>query len=259
MTSNIIIRDINDLPLRTPPIPGIPVKTLLDESNSRSMRAGMMSWSPGAKSATQPHQHSVEEFQLVLSGNAALIDRNGDAHRLRPGTMFLCPPGPDGIHAVHNSSDFAMTLLFVYPRQDFETTKSEVGQVKTFRSTILMREIEDIKAGATTVPGIRRKRLCGPGSSDLVVADVAWYEPGANLTGEQMHYHSSEEFQLVLYGRAELTDSDGKRHVLREGTMSVCPSGAGGAHGIQNTSDFPMSLLIVHPVHEYETHEYLIK
>jgi uncharacterized cupin superfamily protein len=257
LTSSIIIRDVNDMPLRSPPIPGIPVKNLLDESNSRFMRVGLMSWPPGAKSPTQPHLHSVEELQIVLNGHATLADCNGDMHPLRPGTMFLCPPGPQGVHAIHNTSDLAMTLLFIYPRPDFETQKYEVGKGKRLESSILLRNFEDIKVDPPVDPKLSTKRLCGTGNSDYTDATITWCQPGGNITGGQ-HYHSTEEFHLVLYGRMELTDGDGRKHILREGGMSVCPSGAGGAHRIENTSDFPTCLLVVHPLLEYETAKFPI-
>jgi quercetin dioxygenase-like cupin family protein len=259
MTSSIFISDVNDLPLRTPPIPGIPVKVLLGASNCRTMQAGLMSWSPGAKSQTQPHYHSVEEFQLVVAGHATLNDCNGDKHPLRPGTMFLCPAGEDGVHGVHNTSDLAMTLLFLYPQQDFETVKMDAVPGKRLKSTILMRETEDIKAEAAVTQGTRKKRLCGPSDSVYVSAEIAWCDPGASLTRGQVHYHSTEEFQFVLHGRAEITDGDGRKSVLREGMMAVCAAGDGGAHGIGNNSDFPACLLIVHPVHQYETKEHLAR
>jgi quercetin dioxygenase-like cupin family protein len=252
MTSKIIIGDVNDMPLRNPPIPGIPVKNLLDESNSKSMRAGLMSWPPGAKSPTQPHLHSVEELQLVVNGHATLTDCNGDRRPLRPGTMFLCPPGPAGVHAIHNSSDLAMTLLFIYPQPSFETQKFEVGRGERLQSTILLQDIESIKADPVVDPKVRTKRLCGTGNSEYSDATITWCEPGAKLTGGG-HYHSTEEFQLVLYGQMELTDGDGKTHVLREGGLALCPAGSSGTHRIENTSDFPMCLLVVHPLLKYET------
>ena len=255
----MIIKDINDIPIKTPPnTPGIFVKALLDESNSKSMRAGLMSWAPGTKSQTQPHYHSVEEFQLVLDGHATLEDCNGMKHPLKPGTMFLCPPGAGGAHGIENASDFPMTLLFIYPRQDYETVKFDTSGKKQ-RSTMLIRDIADVGLQPQTSPGVRTKRVCEKGTAENLLVGIMWWDAGSKLAGVQPHYHSVEEFQLVLYGNATLTDCNRNTHPLREGVMFHCPPGIGGVHGIENTSDFPMSLLFAYPTQELESTPYLTK
>ena len=252
----MIIRDVNDIPVRTAPnTPGIFVKPLVDESNSKSMRAGLMSWAPGTKSQTQPHYHSVEEFQLVLHGHATLEDCNGDKYALKPGAMFLCPPGVEGAHGIESTSDFPMTLLFIYPRQDYETVKYAASGEK-HRSTMVIQNIEDIKLQPQRFPGVRTKRICEKGNAEHLLAGIMWWDPGSKLAGVQPHYHSVEEFQLVLYGNATLTDCNRKRHPLREGVMFHCPPGIGGVHGIENTSDLPMSLLFAYPTQELESTPY---
>ena len=254
----IIVKDVNDIALRTPAIaPGILVKPLLDESNSVSMRVGLMSWSAGSKSQTQPHYHSVEELQLVLQGHATLTDCSGDKYALNPGTVFLCPPGVEGAHAIENTSDFPMTLLFIYPRQDYDTVKCAPADGQRLHNRILLRNIEDIAVEPQRSPKVRTKRLCDERNADHLVAGIMWWDPGSRLDGLQPHCHSVEEFQLVLYGNATLTDCNRDEHPLREGVMFHCPAGLGGVHGIENTSDFPMSLLFAYPAQEFETTTYL--
>jgi quercetin dioxygenase-like cupin family protein len=253
----MFIRDINDMPLRSPPIPGIPVKALADENNSKSMRVGIMSWGPGTKSQTQPHYHSVEELQVVLSGHATLHDCNGQKHSLKPGTVFLCPPGIEGLHQIENTSDFAMTLLFVYPRLDFETVKGEIPANKKMKSSIFIRELEDFPVEPQKSPDVRTKMICDKRNAANLTAGIMWWNPGGKLTGVQPHHHSVEEFQLVLYGNSTLTDCNGDKYPLNEGTMFLCPPGIGGVHGIENTSNFPMSLVFAYPSQDYETTPYL--
>ena len=143
----IIIKDVNDIPAITSTTgPGILVKLLLNEANSKSMRAGLMSFGPGTKSQSQPHYHSVEELQLVINGHATLEDCNGDKYPLKPGTIFLCPPGIEGVHGIENTSDFPMTLLFIYPSQDYQTVKYDAPISGTRRQNkIFIRNIEDFK------------------------------------------------------------------------------------------------------------------
>lgn len=177
----MIVRDVNDIALRTPSIaPGILVKALLDESNSRSMRAGLMSWAPGTRSQTQPHYHSVEELQVVLQGHATLKDCNGKPYPLRPGTIFLCPPGIEGGHTIENTSDFPMTLLFIYPRQDFETVKYEPASVTKHQNRIVMQNIEDVKLEPQTCPNVRTKRICHKGNAENLLAGIMWWDRAAD-------------------------------------------------------------------------------
>jgi quercetin dioxygenase-like cupin family protein len=254
----MIIRNVNDIPLRTPPIaPGILVKALVDESNSKLMRVGLMSWAPGTKSQTQPHYHSVEELQFVVSGHATLRDCNGEKYPLKPGTVFLCPPGVEGVHQIENTSDFPMTLLFIYPRQDYETIKYDISSGKKLKSSIFIRDIEDFKVEPQKSPDVRTKRIGNEKNADYLTAGIMWWGPGSKLTGVQPHYHSVEEFQLVLYGNASLTDCNGEKHSLGEGAMFHCPPGIGGLHGIENTSNFPMSLLFAYPSQDFESTPYL--
>jgi len=199
----------------------------------------------------------VEELQLVLQGHATLTDCNGDKYALNPGTMFLCPPGVEGVHAIENTSDFPMTLLFIYPRQDYDTGKYAAADGRRHRSKILLRSIEDIALEPQRSPKVRTKRLCDERNAEHLVAGIMWWDPGSRLDGLQPHYHSVEEFQLVLYGNATLTDCNRDEHPLREGVMFHCPAGLGGVHGIENTSDFPMSLLFAYPAQEFETTTYL--
>ena len=253
----MIIRDVDEIPLRSPfNTPCILVKPLVDETNSRSMRAGLMSWGPGSKSQTQPHYHSVEEFQFVLHGHSTLEDCNGEKHPLRPGTMFLCPPGVEGAHGIENTSDFPMTLLFIYPRQDYETVKYTPSGNK-YRPSIVFQNIEHIQLQPERAPGVRTKRVCEKGNAEHLLAGIMWWDPGSKLAGIQPHYHSVEEFQLVLSGNATLTDCNGEKHRLREGVMFHCPPGIGGVHGIENTSDLPMSLLFAYPTQELESTPFL--
>ncbi len=250
----MIIKDVADIPVREPPLsPGIIVKVLADETNSRSMRAGIMSWSPHTKSQTQPHYHSVEELQIVLHGHATLVDCNGKKHALRPGSIFLCPPGKAGAHAIENTGDFPMTLLFAYPRQQYETVKYERASGETHRNKIVLQNIEDIRAEAPKVPEVRTKLICKPGNAASLYAGIMWWGAGGKLTGVQPHYHSVEELQLVLSGNSSLTDCNGKTHRLSEGVMFLCPPGIGGVHGIENTSDSPMSLLFVYPAQDFDS------
>jgi quercetin dioxygenase-like cupin family protein len=249
----MFIQDVNDLPLKFPPTsPGIMTKTLLDEGNSKAMRAGLMSWPPGARSQTQPHLHSVEELQIVVNGHAVLHDCNDELHPLKPGTIFLCPPGPEGVHAIENNSNFPMTLLFIYPTQDFETEKYDVTTGKKLKSSIFIRELEDFPI-EQRAPGVRTKRIADNKNAKLLTAGIMWWDPGTKLTGIQPHYHSVEEFQLVLYGNSTLSDCNGKKYPLHEGTIFQCPPGLGGGHEIENTSNFPMSLLFAYPTQDFET------
>ncbi len=253
----VIVGDVNEIPLRMPPLsPGILVKSLLDDTNSRSMRAGLMSWAPGTKSQTQPHYHSVEELQLVVHGHATLTDCNGERYPLRPGTMFLCPPGVEGVHAIENTSDFPMTLLFLYPHQDFETVKYDPASGGKHLNRIIMRNIDDIGLEPQRFPKVRTKSICDKRNAQNLRAGIMWWEPGSRLTGLQPHYHSVEEFQLVLYGSATLTNCNGEKSAVREGMMFHCPPGIGGTHGIENTGDFPMSLLFAYPAQDFETTPY---
>ncbi|MFC2020593.1 cupin domain-containing protein [Chloroflexota bacterium] len=254
----MFIKDINDIPVTMPPAsPGIFTKPLVDEHNSKSMRVGLMSWGPRTQSQTQPHYHSVEEFQLVISGHAILKDCNGEKHALKPGTMFICPPGVEGTHEIENTSDFPMTLLFIYPSQDFETVKYDLASGKKHENKIIIRNIEDIKIQPQIVPDVRKKIVCDESSADHLLVGIMWWDPGSKLTGVQPHYHSDEEFQLVLYGNAKLTDCNGKNHPLSEGVIFHCPPGIGGVHGIENTSEFPMSLLYAYPTQEVQSTPYL--
>lgn len=244
----MVIKNVNDIPAKTNPVaPGIFVKFLLDESNSRSMKAGIMAYSPGTRSPTQPHYHSAEELQIVLHGHASLEDCNGKKHPLRPGSIFLCPPGKGGAHGIENTSDFPMTLFFIYPCQDYETVKYDRAPGERHRNKIIIRNIEEIKPEPPRFPDVSAKMLCSKGNADSLYAGIMWWGAGSKLPGVQPHYHSAEEFQLVLSGSATLTDCNDKAHPLREGTMFLCPPGVGGVHGIENTSDSPMSLLFVYP------------
>ncbi len=254
----MIVKDIADIAVREPPLsPGIVVKVLADESNSRSMRAGIMSWSPHTRSQTQPHYHTVEELQIVLHGHATLEDCNGKKHALRSGSIFLCPPGKGGAHAIENTGDFPMTLLFAYPRQDYVTVKYERAPGERHRNKIVLQNIEDIKPEPPRAPDVRTKLICKKGNAGSLYAGIMWWGAGSKLTGIQPHYHSVEELQLVLTGSASLTDCNRKTHRLREGVMFLCPPGVGGVHGIENTSDSPMSLLFVYPVQDLESIPYL--
>ncbi len=253
----MIIKDVADIPVRTPPLsPGIIVKVLADESNSKSFRAGIMSWSPKTKSQTQPHYHSVEELQIVLHGHATLEDCNGKKHVLRPGSIFLCPPGKGGAHAIENTSDFPMTLLFVYPSQVYETVKYERSPNERHRNKIVMQNIEDIKPQPPRAPDVRTKLICDKSNADSLYAGIMWWGAGSKLPGVQPHHHSVEELQLVLSGNAALADCNGKTHPLSEGVMFLCPPGVGGVHGIENTRDSPMSLLFVYPTQDFESTPY---
>jgi quercetin dioxygenase-like cupin family protein len=254
----MIIRDVKDIAVTTPPTaPGIFTKVLADESNSRSMRVGLMSWAPGTRSQTQPHYHSVEELQLVLHGHATLEDSNGDKYALRPGTMFLCPPGIEGTHGIENTSDFPMTLLFIYPRQVYETVKCQAPvSGRRLQNKIALRHIEDVTLQPQTqrFPNASFKMICGKGDAANLSAGIMWLEPGGKVPGV---YHSVEEFQLVLYGNAALSDCNGQGHRLREGVMLLCPPGAGGAHGVENTGDSPTCILFAYPSQEFETTPYV--
>ena len=253
----MLIKDLSDIPAVAPPIsPGIAMKVLSDRSNSTSMRAGIMSWGPGTKSQTQLHYHSAEELQIVLHGYATLEDCNGRKHALRPGSIFLCPPGKGGAHGIENTSDFPMTLFFVYPCQDYETVKYDRSPGERHRSTMIIQNIEDIKPEPPRFPGVSAKILCNKSNADSLYAGIMWWGAGSKLPGVQPHYHSTEELQLVLSGNATLTDCNNRAHPLSEGTMFLCPPGVGGTHGIENTSDFPMSLLFVYPSQEVESTPY---
>ena len=245
----MVIKDVADIPVRTPPTsPGIITKVLLDETISKSMRAGIMSWAPGTKSQTQPHYHSVEELQIVLHGHAALEDCNGKKHALGPGSMFLCPPGKCGAHAIENTGDFPMTLFFVYPRQVFETVKYERALGERHRNKIILQDVKDVKPlTPEQFPLVSVKIICNKENADSLYAGIMWWQAGCKLTGHQPHYHSVEEFQWVLSGNATLSDCNQRTHPLSEGVMFLCPPGVGGVHGIENTSDYPMSLLFVYP------------
>jgi quercetin dioxygenase-like cupin family protein len=251
---SMIIRDINDLPLRMPPTaPGIHVKTLLDESNSKSMRAGIMSWGPGTKSPTQPHYHNVEELQVVLGGHATLWDCNNEPHPLKPGTVFLTPPGIEGTHGIENTSLFPMTLLFVYPTQDFTTDKYDITSGRKLKSSIFIKELEDFKLEPQKSPDIMMKMICNSSNAERFTAGIMWCNPVGKSSVSKPHYHSIEEFQIVLHGNSTLIDCNGGKQPLSEGFMFQCPSGIEGAHALVNTGDFPMSLLFAYPSQDFKT------
>ena len=115
----MIVRDLEDIPLREPVGSHASTKILVDEHNAEHLRVGYMWWQPGSKGGM--HYHDVEELQLILYGNGRLTDCDGSQYPLHAGTMFLCPPGEGGAHQIENTSQFSMCLLFVYPAQDFRT------------------------------------------------------------------------------------------------------------------------------------------
>ena len=192
----------------------------------------------------------------MLQEHATLTDSGGENHAFRPGTMFLCPPGVEGLHAFENTSDFPMTLLFIYPTQDYETVRLPFAWRKTPQQ-IVLRNIEEIALEPQRSPHVRTKRLCDSKNAEHLISGVMWWDPGSRLDGIQPHYHSIEEFQLVVYGKSTLKDSNGAKHPLQEGVMFHCPPGIGGVHGIENTSDFPMCLPFAYPRQEFETTPYL--
>jgi quercetin dioxygenase-like cupin family protein len=254
----MLIKDVNDIPAKTfEAAPGILFKFLLDKSNSKSMKAGLMSLGP--KVQDQPHYHSVEEMILVLRGQAILIDCNGKKYPLKPGSIFVCPPGIGGAHGVENTSDFPTTMLFIYPCQDHETMKYESASGKKHRSEIVVKNIEDIKLDSHSFPDVRIKIICDGSSASNLFAGIMWWNPESKLPpSEHPHYHSVEEFQMVLYGNSTLTDCNGKKYPLSEGVTFLCPAGIGGAHGVENTSDMPMSLLFAYSAQEFESTPYVI-
>jgi quercetin dioxygenase-like cupin family protein len=119
------------------------------------------------------------------------------------------------------------------------------------KMTMIIKDVKDVPVRKPPyAPGIQAKILLDKSNSDSMLAGLMWWGPGAKM---QPHYHSAEELQLVLHGHATLTDCNGDKHPLREGVMFHCPPGIGGTHGIENTSDFPMSLLFAYPSQEFES------
>jgi quercetin dioxygenase-like cupin family protein len=119
--STMIVKDLEDIPLREPVGTHASTKILVDEQNAEHLRVGYMWWQPGSKGDL--HYHDVEELQLILYGNGRLTDCDGNQYPLRAGTMFHCPPGKGGAHQIENTSRFPMCLLFIYPKQTFHSER----------------------------------------------------------------------------------------------------------------------------------------
>jgi uncharacterized cupin superfamily protein len=251
--STIVLKDVKDIPVISPPnSSGIYIKTLLNNTNSKSMRAGIMAFGPGAKSPTQPHYHSVEELQMILHGHGTLTDCSGTQYPLKPGTMILCPPGMEGGHEIANTSDFPLEMLFIYPRQEIKTEKFVPGPDNKCQSKIVMRDLEDLPAEPHRDPNVMVKLLCHGGNAQHLLAGIAWCDPDKTSYSLKPHYHDLEEFQFMLYGSAKLIDCNKEQHAISEGMMYHCPAGAGGTHGSQNFSDFPMCFLFAYPEQKSE-------
>ena len=90
--------------------------------------------------------------------------------------------------------------------------------------------------------GIRGLRLVR--TEDRPLAGAVWeLDPGAD--GVQFHFHhGTEEYLVVLRGRATLRTYDGERE-LAEGAVVHFPPGREGAHTVMNRSDVPVRYLMI--------------
>jgi quercetin dioxygenase-like cupin family protein len=120
------------------------------------------------------------------------------------------------------------------------------------KSTVVVQNLEEIPLRDPPRDYARIKMLCDPRNAEHLLVGYMWWKP---LSKGGMHYHDVEELQLILYGNGRLTDCDGNQYPLRAGTMFLCPPGEGGAHQIENPSQFPMCLLFVYPTQDFQTEQ----
>lgn len=68
--------------------------------------------------------------------------------------------------------------------------------------------------------------------------------PGETL---ELHYHSLEEAQYVLFGWGTVTDASGSQHKVGPGSVVYCGSGPNGAHGFHNPGSVPLTIICFFP------------
>jgi uncharacterized cupin superfamily protein len=91
-------------------------------------------------------------------------------------------------------------------------------------------------------PGIHGRRLVREEGWPL--SGAVWeLEPGS--TGVDYHFHhGTEEFLIVLRGRATLRTPEGERELVEGSVVHFAP-GPPGAHTVMNRSDEPMRYVMV--------------
>jgi len=68
--------------------------------------------------------------------------------------------------------------------------------------------------------------------------------PGQTL---EVHYHSLEEVQYILFGHGLVTAASGEQHRVGPGSVVYCGSGPDGGHGFTNPGNVPLVILCFFP------------
>ncbi len=81
-----------------------------DVAGLRLMGVNVVTLAPGERSAMR-HWHSAsDEFVMILTGTATVIEDDGP-HELHPGDMALWPAGVENAHHILNRSDAPLRYL----------------------------------------------------------------------------------------------------------------------------------------------------
>lgn len=86
------------------------------------MGVNIVTLAPGERSAMRHWHSDSDEFVLILTGTATVIEEDG-AHELRPGDMALWPAGVENAHHILNRSDAALRYLCAGTNPPAETVR----------------------------------------------------------------------------------------------------------------------------------------
>lgn len=185
---------------------------------------------PGAEIGGHSHQVD-DEIYIIVEGNATMMVNDQEAS-VGPGDAVLLKCG--GSHGLRNESDQEVHVLVL-----------DLLAPPEANQRLLLRSIDD-------VPFVAKRAHGGVG--DILVGDffssdalgTAWdffqcvkLPPGSSV-GVHSHRNDEELFYFVE-GQGIMT-VDGKESSVGPGTASLCKSG--GSHGLVNTSDGVMTLLV---------------
>jgi len=78
------------------------------------LSAGQVALEPGT--VVPMHYHTVETLEHVVSGQAIIVDRHGNAVQVGPGCTCIFPPRPEAAHRWTVTGNLPLLIFFVYPR-----------------------------------------------------------------------------------------------------------------------------------------------
>lgn len=98
---------------------GVSWRTLLsaDRTPTHSLTIGVAEIEPGAPDDLHLHRHEPAEAYYFLSGTG-VVSIDGVLHDVRTGSTVFVPP--DAVHAVGNTGDDVLRLLYVFGVDSFD-------------------------------------------------------------------------------------------------------------------------------------------